>query len=171
MEIDYNDPAVIAIQNTTPNAGCTIDGQFYDVRNLLATIDRLTAERYEARAATAAAYERAADSIQTLANQLWPDGKRTELADHIRALTTEPGTTALAEIVKQAVGAETRACPLDEWHEDMGDCVWWCWHDGRWLGEPAMIGNPLDSAWPGYHTHFTPHPAFPARIDQRREAE
>lgn len=55
------------------------------------------------------------------------------------------------------------ARPLDEWNEDMGHVVWWCLHDGQWLGEPAWIGSPLSEDWPGYHTHFTPHPAFPNR--------
>lgn len=51
------------------------------------------------------------------------------------------------------------ARPLDEWHEDYGDVVWWKFP----ITEPAMIGNPLDSAWPGYHTHWTQHPPIPAQ--------
>jgi hypothetical protein len=73
--------------------------------------------------------------------------------------------------------------PLDEWIEDYGDVVWWCWRDGEWLGEPSYIGTPLDlgqtvevelrsnqgefvhqhqvGGWPGYHTHWTPHPLTP----------
>jgi hypothetical protein len=48
------------------------------------------------------------------------------------------------------------------WHEDMGPKVWWALGtDGNWLGEPAWIGSPLDSDWPGYHTHFTNHPPMP----------
>ena len=56
------------------------------------------------------------------------------------------------------------ARPLDDWHEDLGEVVWWAWEDGDWLGEPAHIGSPLDSNWPGYHTHWTPHPQFPAAL-------
>ena len=33
--IDYTDPDTIARQNIAPNAGCNIDGKFYDVRNLV----------------------------------------------------------------------------------------------------------------------------------------
>ena len=55
----------------------------------------------------------------------------------------------------------SKARPLDEWHEDYGSVVWWCWHDGEWLGEPAYIGSPLSDDWPDYHTHWTPHPDFP----------
>lgn len=74
--------------------------------------------------------------------------------------------------------------PLEEWCEEDGDVVWWCWQDGQWLGEPAYIGSPLRlgltvechthaqngetpaarfevGGWPGYHTHWTPHPDFP----------
>lgn len=48
---------------------------------------------------------------------------------------------------------------LAEWHEDDGPVVWW-----RFLvDEPAWIGTPLDDDWPGYHTHWTPHPKPPER--------
>lgn len=57
-----------------------------------------------------------------------------------------------------------KARPLEEWHEDMGHCVWWCWEEGDWLGEAAWIGRPIDCDWPDYHTHFTPHPEFPPSI-------
>lgn len=50
---------------------------------------------------------------------------------------------------------------LAEWHEDDGFVVWWALKNGRWLGEPAYIGSPLCDDWPDYHTHWTPHPAFP----------
>jgi hypothetical protein len=72
---------------------------------------------------------------------------------------------------------------LEEWTEEDGDVVWWCWRDGAWLGEAGWIGTPLDlghaieielrsnqgefvhshqvGGWPGYHTHWTPHPAIP----------
>jgi hypothetical protein len=58
------------------------------------------------------------------------------------------------------------ARPLSEWHEDHGDGVWFTWRDGRWLGEPAWIGTPIDSDWPGYHTHYLPHPQFPAALTE-----
>jgi hypothetical protein len=61
--------------------------------------------------------------------------------------------------------AQVQARPLDDWHEDYGSCVWWTWENGKWLGEPAWIGGPLDSDWPGYHTHFTPHPTFPPPVN------
>ena len=52
------------------------------------------------------------------------------------------------------------ARPLSEWHEDDGPVVWWRFP----VHEPAWIGTPLDTDWPGYHTHWTPHPAAPATL-------
>jgi len=43
---------------------------------------------------------------------------------------------------------------LAEYHEDQGAVVWWKFP----VNEPAWIGTPSDSDWPGYHTHWTPHP-------------
>lgn len=51
------------------------------------------------------------------------------------------------------------ARPLSEWHEDDGPVVWWLFP----VHEPAWIGTPLDDGWPGYHTHWTPHPKPPER--------
>lgn len=59
--------------------------------------------------------------------------------------------------------SDTPARPEEEWHEDMGSVVWWLFP----VSEPGWIGTPLDSNWPGYHTHFTPHPPVPSNgIDQ-----
>tara|TARA_R110002020_G_scaffold350445_9_gene563882 strand:+ start:4364 stop:4891 length:528 start_codon:yes stop_codon:yes gene_type:complete len=79
--------------------------------------------------------------------------------------------------------------PIDEWHEDHSDVLWWCWRDGEWLGEAPYVGSPLDlgqtvechthretgespaarfsvGGWPGYHTHWTPLPAQPYAPEQ-----
>lgn len=56
---------------------------------------------------------------------------------------------------------QTEVRPIDEWHEDYGDVVWWARLEGEWIGEAAWIGTPNDSDWPGYHTHWSPHPPFP----------
>ena len=42
--------------------------------------------------------------------------------------------------------------PLEEWGEDYGDVLWWVFP----VEEPPYVGSPLDAAWPGYHTHWTP---------------
>lgn len=48
--------------------------------------------------------------------------------------------------------------PLDDWHEDDGPALWWRFP----VDEPPFSGTPLDSDWPGYHTHWTPLPPVPA---------
>jgi hypothetical protein len=50
--------------------------------------------------------------------------------------------------------------PLDEWHEEMGDMLWWMFP----IQEPPYCGNPLDSDWSDCYTHWTPFviPAAPA---------
>lgn len=64
-----------------------------------------------------------------------------------------------------------KARPLAEYHEDMGDVLWWAFP----IDEPPYLGSPLDlgqtvevafgvdkimrfnvGGWPGTHTHFTP---------------
>lgn len=44
--------------------------------------------------------------------------------------------------------------PLAEWHEDMGPAIWWLLP----IKEPPYCGTPLDSDWPGYHTHWSSLP-------------
>lgn len=53
--------------------------------------------------------------------------------------------------VEAALGAKT-AKPLSEWHEDMGNVLWWAFP----VNEPPWCGQPTDSDWLGYHTHWTP---------------
>lgn len=72
-----------------------------------ATIARLTAERDEARASAAAAYERAARVCANNEERAFKQGRGDFWAhridkDEIRALATEAETNALAEIVKRA---------------------------------------------------------------------
>lgn len=64
---------------------------------------------------------------------------------------------------RAALRAAPEARPLDEWHEDMGAVTWWRFP----VEEAAWIGTPLDSDWPGYHTHWTPHPAIPVMLAAR----
>lgn len=66
-----------------------------------------------------------------------------------------------------------KARPISEYHEDMGDVLWWKFP----IDEPPYLGSPNDlgysvpvkissrnddvetlicvGGWPGYHTHFT----------------
>ena len=41
--------------------------------------------------------------------------------------------------------------PLDEWHEDDGDCLWWKFP----IEEPPYCGSPLCTDFPDYVAHFT----------------
>jgi hypothetical protein len=64
-----------------------------------------------------------------------------------------------------------RARPLDEWHDDMGDVLWWKFPvtEPPYCGSPLSLGHTVEvhahdglkarfevGGWPGYHTHFTP---------------
>lgn len=68
------------------------------------------------------------------------------------ALRTEVGLYIVR--LEDALSALTRARPLDHWHEDHGSVLWWRFP----VDEPPYAGQPLDSDWPGYHTHWTPIP-------------
>jgi hypothetical protein len=76
-----------------------------------------------------------------------------------------------AQQLSASADAEDAARPKREWHEDYGPVVWWAWCGAAWAGEPAWIGTPNDSDWPGYHTHWTPHPAMPPLRDAARAAK
>ena len=56
------------------------------------------------------------------------------------------------------------ARPLSEWSEAQGPVVWWA----PPIREASYIGHPSDSDWPGYHTHWTPHPKVPANIKEQQ---
>lgn len=120
--IDYGDPEVVARQNIAPNAACDIDGEFYDVRNLVHRL-RLSL------ASEAAALERAARVCEgdeerpksltgaqlrklTAQEQFAHEQKRLAFmdADRIRALITPAQQSAFDAYVAEKVAAETRRC-------------------------------------------------------------
>ena len=53
--------------------------------------------------------------------------------------------------LKITLGDLLHARKLADYHEDLGDVLWWTWP----VEEPPYCGSPLCSDWPGYHTHFT----------------
>jgi hypothetical protein len=53
------------------------------------------------------------------------------------------------------------AWPLEHYHEDMGPVLWHRFP----IEEAPWCGTPLDSDWPGYHTHFQPLPPVPVPVD------
>jgi len=61
---------------------------------------------------------------------------------------------ALAAIRKTHAVVSSVARPGEEYHEDMGNMLWWRFP----IDEPPYAGMPGDCDWPGYHTHFTPIP-------------
>lgn len=89
----------------------------------------------------------------------------------IEALATK-SVHAVVQAAPQDVDLEPLIVrPLAEWHEDDGNVMWWAWCGNTWAGEPGWYGQPRDSDWPGYHTHWTAHPKHPALIDSQHQQE
>lgn len=125
------------------NTHATEHGEWVKFTDAQATITRLTAERDQARAEAAAAYEKIARAAE---DRTWSVG----LAGHeIRALATEPGTTALAEMLD----AEARAC-AEVAAKETG-----------WSGQPHQSSMQYG---PGIGERISR--TILARIDQRKEA-
>lgn len=156
-------------------------------QRIASVIRQRESERTHAMAAPgwAAGVEAAAKVCEGLAAQIdnWPSALRTSLDDSrrlgyvnaaaaIRSLRPDAGTAVVENIAR----------PLSEWHEGMGDALWWKFP----IVEPPYCGNPLDcgqtvethtsaglaarfqvGGWPGYHTHFTPI-ATPAAPEEER---
>ena len=57
-------------------------------------------------------------------------------------------------LISHGVTVQECTRPLEEWHEDYGDVLWWKFP----VDEPPFVGSPLDEHWPAYHTHWTPIP-------------
>lgn len=55
-------------------------------------------------------------------------------------------------IVTDTLSSGKFARPLSEWREDDGAVLWWT----SPVNEPPWAGSPIDTDWPGYHTHWTP---------------
>lgn len=63
--------------------------------------------------------------------------------------------TDTEKLLREAESREKKlreARPIEEWHEDYGDVLWWTFP----IEEAPYCGNPLDSDWPDCHTHWTP---------------
>ena len=55
-------------------------------------------------------------------------------------------------LLSNGVTVQECARPLEEWHEDYGNVLWWKFP----IEEPPYVGSPLDKNWTAYHTHWTP---------------
>ena len=75
--------------------------------------------------------------MDTRANAAWHHWGYEESADHL---------------IANGVTVQECTRPLEEWHEDYGDVLWWKFP----IEEPPYVGSPLDEKWPAYHTHWTP---------------
>jgi hypothetical protein len=102
-------------------------------------------------------YPRFADDQKNFPGSTDADG--VCVGDHVAASLADEAASVIgalrAEAVRLRADAEALqdpvARPLAEWHEDMGPVLWWCMpvEEGPWVGQPT------DSDWPGYHTHWT----------------
>lgn len=95
--------------------------------------------------------------------EAWATSQQLPIKRHRWGEYKVDDTETAWEAWQAALRAAPEARPLDEWHEDMGAVTWWRFP----VEEAAWIGTPLDSDWPGYHTHWTPHPAIPAMLAAR----
>jgi hypothetical protein len=82
MRIDYENPEVVARQNIAPNAGCDIDGIFYDMRNCVYLLNEQ------------------ADRIKELEAKLAKAVKALE-DDMIYGVITHTSRATLAELTKE----------------------------------------------------------------------
>lgn len=75
--------------------------------------------------------------------------KQSQLIYNLRfeKVTLEDENRILRRELKDVI----EATPIEEWHEDDGDCLWWKFP----VEEPPYCGTPFDENWPDYHTHFT----------------
>jgi len=74
------------------------------------------------------------------------DEINTGLFDEVKRLQKE--TKRLQNMINDTLLV---AEPLEDWHEDDSDCLWWHFP----VVEPPYCGSPLDMDFPDYVTHFT----------------
>lgn len=90
---------------------------------------------------------------------------------HLNEVEVDDWTRKWADVIKRTKAAlaqpEPVARPEDEYHEDMGAVLWWRFP----IDEPPYCGSPLDSEWPGYHTHFTPMGPMPTPANNTNQED
>lgn len=69
--------------------------------------------------------------------------------------------------MKAAPTPEITARTIEEWHEEIGDVLWWMFP----IQEPPYCGNPLDSDWLDCYTHWTPFECPDAPAPKEGEAK
>lgn len=80
---------------------------------------------------------------------------RAEKAERHAQTIAEADAKVEAELA--AARAALRPRPESEWHEDMGDVLWFHFP----VQEPPWVGTPLTNTWiEDWYTHFIPLPNF-----------
>lgn len=123
--IDYNDAQAVERQNVSPNAGCTIDGEFYDVRNLLHEVSRLTGA-LEAAEHTANGNRLAAEAVRGAERAGWNDAiawVEKHLEDYVSECGSYDPETGVTELPDGG-----------EWEGSVQDII-----DGMRLAVPAAL--------------------------------
>lgn len=103
--LDYTDKETAARQNISPNAGCVIDGEFGDVRNLLHLARTLTA--------TNAALQAEVLTWRKVAQSATPGGSEYMDPEYTKAFIQER-REAYHEAMKAKVLAERKIAALQE---------------------------------------------------------
>lgn len=94
------------------------------------------------------------EAIAVKLREMFPDWEQ----DQLESIANELSQAATLHTPPPVATATVEARPEAEWHEDMGDVLWWKFP----VTEAPWVGSPLGSDWPEYHTHFTPLPPIPA---------
>ncbi|TXN24009.1 hypothetical protein [Methylobacterium sp. WL9] len=102
----------------------------------------------------------------TLLLRLWRQKKEAKAERDAATAQADRTAGELAAAEAEKV-RRTTPRPIAEYHEDFGFVTWWIFP----VCEPAWIGSPNDSDWPGYHTHFTPHPDVQDPTEEPPHAE
>lgn len=131
---------------------------FRAMRDRAIAAERLLADERAAHAETS----RDLDALLTaLGAQVTPGGQTLDACEARRVADGMRRAKRAAEVMRRAIellgvsapaAPATVARPISEWHEDRGSALWWRFP----VEEPPYSGSPLDSDWPGYHTHWTP---------------
>lgn len=86
------------------------------------------------------------------------------------ASTMIKGAVRNADEARREIGKASKLHTLKQWHEDDHSVLWWCFDPRGFVYEPPYVGTPLDSDWPGYHTHWTRITVVP-RLEVRARTE
>lgn len=104
----------------------------------------------------------------------------TMLAASPPSVSTDKGSRPQEAVPTEQADRPVLARHIDEWHEDMGDVLWWTnpVREAPYVGSPLCLGRAYAlsigdftasvdlGGWPGYHSWWTPLPALPVFTPQ-----